>query len=69
MFKLLDLDNVDKYFAMAGMPFYKVKKYHGDIRVINGTAKQEDGDVEEFTIELDHNDIVNVTIGNKTVSI
>jgi hypothetical protein len=66
--KLLDVSRISKYFHMAGIPYYTVQHYAGNITRINGTAlNTTSGTIDTFKINLLPDDNIHFTIKDKTI--
>lgn len=68
--KMIDLDDPIKHLTMAGFQCRRLISCVGDIRYATGEMLNEiDNKKENFEIFLDHNDIFNVKVNNKIISI
>ena len=51
--KIIDLNNVQKYFYMADKPYYKLNKFQGNINNISGTITNTlSNEINKFTLKM-----------------
>jgi hypothetical protein len=63
--KILDLQNIQKYFYMADTPYYKLQHFTGDICEIIGTALNTlSNEVQEFNIKLNIDNSITFQVGD-----
>ena len=65
LMKILDLENVDKYFSVANKPYYKIQHFEGNINIINGIALNSiNNETEPFRLKLNEDHSINFRIGD-----
>ena len=65
--KFLDLDNLQKYFYMADVPYYKLQYFTGNICEVVGTALNTLSDeVFKFYVKINPDNTITFKLNNKT---
>ena len=68
--KILDLQNIQKYFYMADTPYYKLQHFTGDICEIIGTALNTlSNEVQEFDIRLNIDNSITLNVGDTSTTL
>lgn len=63
--RILDLENVYKYFSMVNKPYYKIQHFEGNINIIKGIAlNSTTNETEAFGLKLNADHSINFKIGS-----
>jgi hypothetical protein len=61
--KIIDLNNIQKYFYMADKPYYKLNKFHGNINNVTGTITNTlSNEINNFHLKMNIDNSIELAI-------